>query len=72
MDKRVIRDEDVLVERCVGLVSTHMILGDMQKNDPCKEAMKRNFLDLAQDVHEYAYKVLKKHKWTAKQEQSGV
>ena len=48
-----------------------MILGDMQKNDPCKEAMKRNFLDLAQDVHEYAYKVLKKHKWTAKQEQSG-
>jgi len=48
-----------------------MILGDMQKNDPCKEAMKRNFFDLAQDIYEYAYKVLKKHKWTAKQEQSG-
>jgi len=59
MDKRVIRDEDVLVERCVGLVSTHMILGDMQKDDPCKEAMKRNFLDLAQDVHEYSFKVIK-------------
>jgi hypothetical protein len=64
MNSKVIREEDVLVERCVALVSTHMALGDMRKNDPCKESMKKLFLDLAQDVHEYALRVLKKNNWT--------
>jgi hypothetical protein len=66
MSEKVIQDEDVLVEKCVGLVSTHKILGDMGENDPCKEAMERNFLDLIQDVHKYAHKVLKKRKRAAK------
>jgi hypothetical protein len=65
MDKKVIQDENVLVERCVGLVPTHKILGDMSKNDSCKEAMEKNFLDLIQDVHKYTRKVLKKRKQTA-------
>jgi hypothetical protein len=64
MDNKIIREEDVLVVRCEAVVNTYKALGDMRKNDPCKESMKKLFLDLAQDVHEYALRVLKKNNWT--------